>query len=66
MSSRNSSAGSGYASSNYTTVVNQDTFRSHKSKNHQGERIERESQGKHSVIYNHNARGFEKDAPTPS
>ncbi|KAI8950637.1 hypothetical protein F4801DRAFT_579315 [Xylaria longipes] len=65
MSSRTSSVDFGHNSSNYSTVVRQDTFRSHKSKNHQGARIERESHGGRSVVYNHNARGFEKDAPTP-
>ncbi|TGJ82798.1 hypothetical protein E0Z10_g5959 [Xylaria hypoxylon] len=71
MSSRNSSASyvnsSGSSgSSGYSTLVSQDTFRSHKSKNYQGERFERESHGSRSVTYNHNAGSYEKDAPTPS
>ncbi|KAI1737787.1 hypothetical protein F4680DRAFT_427886 [Xylaria scruposa] len=57
-------SGSGYASSDYSTVT-REIFRSQKSENHQGERVERDSHGKRSVTYNHNARGYEKDAPHP-
>ncbi|KAI0449082.1 hypothetical protein F5B21DRAFT_509529 [Xylaria acuta] len=64
MSSRTSSVG--YGSSGDPTVIVQGTFRSHKSKDHRGERIERESHGGRSVVINHNARIFEKYAPTPS
>ncbi|KAI0438248.1 hypothetical protein F4803DRAFT_555207 [Xylaria telfairii] len=66
MSSRNSSAGGyGHGSSGSSTIVVQDTFRSHKSKNYQGGRVERESTAGRSVVYNHNARGYDKDAPNP-
>ncbi|KAI0466200.1 hypothetical protein F4859DRAFT_519394 [Xylaria cf. heliscus] len=66
MSSHTSSAGYvGRDSSNYSDVVSRNTFRSHKSENHQGERIERESHSGRSVIYNHKARGYDKDAPSP-
>ncbi|KAI0182746.1 hypothetical protein EV127DRAFT_487807 [Xylaria flabelliformis] len=61
MSSRESSYGSSYDSS-----VRQETFRSQKSRNHQGEQITRDAQGKRSVTtINHNARGYDKNAPTP-
>ncbi|KAF2964959.1 hypothetical protein GQX73_g8619 [Xylaria multiplex] len=70
MSSRNSSAdySSGAGSAGYSsTVVSHDIFRSHKSKNHQGESTERQHHdGSRTIIYNYNARGFEEDAPTPS
>ncbi|KAI1747469.1 hypothetical protein F4782DRAFT_521156 [Xylaria castorea] len=44
----------------YETDVSHSIFRLHKSKNHQAERIEREC-----VIYNHNARGFERNELRP-
>ncbi|KAI1159997.1 hypothetical protein F5B18DRAFT_545219 [Nemania serpens] len=61
MSSRDSSTGS------YTTVVTQDKFRSHKSKDYRGDRIERETtNGRNVVTYNHHARGFDQNPPSPS
>ncbi|KAI0402880.1 hypothetical protein F4802DRAFT_336620 [Xylaria palmicola] len=70
MSSRESSTGYSDprdASSNYSTIINQNTFRAYKSKDHKGERIERENaRGQNSVTYNHHARGFDQNAPSPS
>ncbi|KAI1111019.1 hypothetical protein F5Y14DRAFT_454432 [Nemania sp. NC0429] len=63
MSSRESSISSG---SGYPPVVTQNKFRSHKSKDYQGDRIVRQtSTGGHVVTYNHYARGFDQDVPTP-
>ncbi|KAI0550564.1 hypothetical protein F4679DRAFT_583533 [Xylaria curta] len=68
MSSRGSSTNSGYRydSSSGSNVV-QDTFRSHKSKNHQGELIERNGGGNRQPVttINHNARGYDPYAPSP-
>ncbi|KAJ8130948.1 hypothetical protein O1611_g2680 [Lasiodiplodia mahajangana] len=60
MASRDSSTGSSYS-------AHVQTFRAYKSKDHQGEQITRiSSSGIPAVTYNHRARGYEANAPSPS
>ncbi|KAI1823021.1 hypothetical protein F4861DRAFT_540419 [Xylaria intraflava] len=73
MSSRSSStshSSSSHSSNGHndsgSVVTRQDVFRSHKSKDHHGTLTERVyPDGRRVAIYNHHARGYEEDAPTP-
>ncbi|GAP91587.1 hypothetical protein SAMD00023353_6400680 [Rosellinia necatrix] len=65
MLSRDSSTGS--RSSQGSAVVRQSTFRTHESRGHVGTRTERvTTEGKRSVTYQYNARGYDPNAPSPN
>ncbi|KAI2638345.1 hypothetical protein GGS21DRAFT_488420 [Xylaria nigripes] len=65
MSSQTSSISGGSTAG--SVVIRQDVFRSYKSKDHQVGMVERiNAKGDVVAIYNHHARGYDKDAPSPS
>ncbi|KAI0190802.1 hypothetical protein F4808DRAFT_399407 [Astrocystis sublimbata] len=55
-----------YGSSSSQPVVIHDTLRSYKSKDHVATRTERVTGNHDSVVYQHNARGYDSHAPTPN
>ncbi|KAI1357664.1 hypothetical protein F5Y08DRAFT_143776 [Xylaria arbuscula] len=59
--------GSSGSSGHSSTVINESTFRSHKSENYKGTSIERERlHGRTTKTINHRTGGYEHGAPTPS